>query len=102
MKKPIECKKKKYDSRDKAKGALKAILNRSGKQPWRDEVCVYMCDQCNSYHISSKTNIEEGYVPNKIKEKSYLEIQKEKWGSWLQNYSSKGAVINQHNKKYST
>lgn len=102
MKKQPKCNKKPFDTKNEAKGVLNAILKRNSKNPWRDEISVYQCDLCDKFHVSSKADNSNGYVPNKIKEKTYFDIQKEKWGSWLQNYASKGAVINQHNKKYST
>ena len=93
------CNKKQYVTKWEAKKALFSILARSSKNPWRDELSVYECECCNSFHISSKNT---DYIPTSLREKSYYDIQKEKWGSWLQNYASKGATINKTNKKYST
>ena len=93
------CNKKRYESKWEAKKALFSILARGSKNPWRDEMSTYLCEECDSYHISSKPT---GYVPTSLRDKNYFDIQKDKWGSWLQNYSSKGAVINKVNKKYST
>lgn len=93
------CNKKSFETKWKAKKALFSILSRSNKNPWRDEMSIYHCEECNKYHISSK--ITE-YIPTALRGKSYFEIQKYKWGSWLQNYASKGAIINKKNKKYST
>lgn len=93
------CNKKSYLSKWQAKKALFNILSKSDKTPWRDEMSVYLCDECENYHISSKP---VDYVPTALRDKSYFEIQKEKWGNWLQEYSKNGAIINKVNKKYST
>ena len=93
------CNKKPYNSKWEAKKALFAILSRNDKTPWRDELSVYFCEDCENYHVSSKPT---DYIPTKLRDKSYFEIQKDKWGSWLHNFSAKGAVINKVNKKYST
>lgn len=93
------CNKKQYELEWKAKKALCAILSRSSKTPWRDEMSVYLCEECEKYHISSKPT---DYVPKSLRGKSYFEIQRDKWGHWLQQFSAKGAVINKVNKKYST
>ncbi len=95
------CNKKPYEKKWEAKLALRYILKNSEKSPWRDEIAVYMCDECEKYHVSSI--VERGdYIPQKIKDQTYFDYQKEKWGGWLQNYSSKGAVINKRNKRYGT
>lgn len=93
------CTKKAYDYKWQAKATLKAILKQSEKKPWRDEISVYRCEECDKFHISS---VPTEYTPQDIKEKGYFELQKEKWGNWLQKYSQNGAVINKRNKKYST
>lgn len=93
------CSKKFYKTKWEAKKALFSILSRKNKNPWRDELSVYGCQDCEGFHISSKNT---DYIPTALREKSYYDIQKEKWGTWLQNYSSKGATINKTNKKYST
>lgn len=93
------CTKKPYDSKWEAKKVLFGILKRSSKNPWRDEISVYKCEECGQYHVSSKAT---DYVPTALKDKSYFNIQKEKWGEWLQNFSAKKGNINQKNKKYST
>lgn len=93
------CNKRPFDNKWEAKKALFGILKRSDKAPWRDEMSVYMCDDCEKYHISSKPT---DYTPTALRDKTYFEIQKDKWGHWLQDYSGKGAVINKVNKKYST
>ena len=93
------CNKKQYDRKWDAKKALFSILNKSGKNPWRDELSIYKCEECDKFHISS---IPSDYIPTTLREKSYFEIQKEKWGNWLQNYSADKGNINKLNKKYST
>jgi len=93
------CNKKYYKTKWEAKKVLFAILKRNSKNPWRDELSVYECEDCNGFHVSSKNT---DYIPTVLREKSYYDIQKEKWGNWLQNFSSKGATINKTNKKYST
>ena len=93
------CSKKYYETKWKAKKALFSILAKSSINPWRDELSIYKCEDCGGFHTSSKNT---GYIPTALREKSYYDIQKEKWGSWLQNYASKGATINKTNKKYST
>jgi len=90
---------KQYLKKWQAKLALKGILKSNSKNPWRDEMSVYKCDECENYHISSKPT---EYSPSNIKGKSYFDIQKEKWGNFLQNHSKNNAVINKSNKKYST
>lgn len=96
------CNKKSYQKKWQAQMALRVILKSASKHPWRDEISVYQCMECDNYHISSKMGLEGAYMLKKIKEQSYFDTQKDKWGDWLQNYSSKGAVINKNNKKYST
>lgn len=78
------CKKKKYRSAWEAKKALGKIIGTSKKHPERNEISVYQCPDCNQYHLSSKNS---DYVPTKFRGKSYFEIQKEKWGNFLQKYS---------------
>lgn len=92
------CTKKPYDSKWEAKKTLFRILKRAPKNPWRDEISVYECEECGKFHVSS---IFSEYIPKDLKEKSYFDIQKEKWGEWLQNFSAKKGNINQKNKKYS-
>lgn len=82
-----------------AKTNLRNILAVSGKYPWRDEISTYQCDICGFYHLASTPS---GYTPKKVKEKTYFELQKEKWGNFLQKYSSKAGNIKRTNKKYST
>ena len=96
--KPEICTKRKMGKQE-AKTALKQILAQSGKKPWRDEISTYQCDICNFYHFASTPS---GYTPTKIKEKTYFELQKEKWGNFLQKYSSKAGNIKRTNKNYST
>lgn len=93
------CNKKSYSSKWEAKKALFSILSRSNKTPWRDELSIYSCEDCEHYHISSKPT---DYIPVALRDRNYFEIQKDKWGSWLHNFSKEGAVINKVNKKYST
>lgn len=95
---PEICKKNKM-GKQQAKATLKKILARAGKNPWRDEISTYQCDICGFYHLASTPS---GYTPIKLKEKSYFELQKEKWGNFLQNHSSKAGNIKRTNKKYST
>jgi hypothetical protein len=95
------CNKKPYNKKWEAVFTLKHIIKRACKTPWRDEVSVYKCNECDKFHISFIC--EQGnYVPQKIKKQDYFEYQKEKWGGWLHNFASNGAVINKLNKKYST
>lgn len=96
--KQIICTKKKMDKQE-AKNTLKQILAQSGKRPWRDEISTYQCDVCGYYHLSS---IPSEYTPIKLRDKSYFELQKEKWGKFLQKHSSKAGNIKTTNKKYST
>lgn len=84
------CNKKKYETKWKAKQVLFKILATSKYHPWRDEITVYKCDSCGKYHLSSKPF---DYVPVALRDKSYFEVQKEKWGSWLQKYSKKTGHI---------
>ena len=93
------CNKKQYKTKWDAKKALFAILKRSSKTPWRDEISIYKCDECGMYQISSKAT---DYIPTSLKNKSYYDIQKEKWGEFLQKVSSKKGNIDNLNKKYST
>jgi hypothetical protein len=75
----MNCNKKSYNTKWEAKKALFSILSRSDKNPWRDELSIYQCDLCkNKYHISSKPG---EYIPSKIKDMTYYDIQKEKWGN---------------------
>lgn len=92
------CKKKAYVSKLKAKQALFNIMKKNEKQPWRDELSVHLCDECGKYHLSSLG----GEVLKEVKEKSYFDVQREKWGGWLQKYSGKRGNIEKKNKKYST
>ncbi len=41
------CSKKYYKTKWDAKKALFSILSRSHKNPWRDELSVYECEDCN-------------------------------------------------------
>ena len=87
-------------TKNEAKKQLKIILANNGKNPWRDEISTYLCEICCEYHLSSIT--DGGYTPLKVKQKSYFELQKEKWGIFLQKYSKNKGVINKRNKKYGT
>jgi hypothetical protein len=88
-----------YETKWEAKKALFICLSKSNKNPWRDELSVYKCNDCKGFHLSSKNT---DYTPTVLRDKYYYEIQKEKWGNWLHNYAKNGAVINKKNKKYST
>lgn len=78
------CKKKKYRSRWEAKKYLGKIIGMSKKYPERNEISIYQCPDCNLWHLSSK---KSDYIPSKLRGKSYFEIQKDKWGIFLQKYS---------------
>lgn len=92
------CTKKKFTN-ESAKYHLKKLLEKTDKHPWRDEISTYLCDICNFYHLTSTPNT---YVPLMLKDKNYFEIQKEKWGNFLQKYSKNKGRINKRNKKYGT
>lgn len=96
--KPITCNKKKM-SKKSAMQHLKGIIKMSGKMPWRDEISTYECEICGYYHLSSLVSENS---PTKIKGKTYFEIQKEKWGNFLQNFSQNRGNITKRKKKYST
>lgn len=99
MKKKSEICTKNKMGKEQAKRTLKKILAESSKKPWRDEISTYQCDICGFFHLSS---IPSGYIPIKIREKSYFDVQKEKWGKFLQKHSSKAGNIKTRNKNYST
>jgi hypothetical protein len=80
------CNKKKYETKWEAKQALFKILATNKRSPWRDESTVYQCNSCGKYHLSSKPS---DYVPVAMRERDYFDVQKEKWGSWLQKFSNK-------------
>ena len=82
------CSKKKYDKLWKAKKALCAIIHKSYKRPDRQELSIYKCDECGYFHLTSKAC---DYIPTSIRDKNYFDIQKEKWGNFLQKYSYKKA-----------
>ncbi len=94
------CTKKKL-TKNEAYIHLNGIIKSSGKTPWRDEISTYECDICgkNVYHLSS---LVSDMTLKTIKGKSYFEIQKEKWGVFLQKFSKNRGNIIKRNKKYST
>lgn len=98
MENKIICKKKKMDKYG-AKVALNIIISKAEKRPWRDEISIYHCDMCGFYHFSS---VPSEYSPKKIIGKTYFELQKEKWGKFLQKHSKNSGNIKTTNKKYST
>jgi len=84
------CSKEKFTLKN-VKGFLN-YLKKSGykNKPWRDEVSYYKCEICGSYHTSKRLESASDTV---IKNKSYFDFQKEKWGAWLQNKSNKKGNI---------
>lgn len=84
------CSKKQYPSLRDAKCALSRMLAMSKKHPERNEISVYKCDYCNQFHTSSKPT---EFSPAKIKDKSYFELQNEKWSSFLHKYSAQKGRI---------
>lgn len=85
------CNKRKYETKWEAKKILFKILATNSRTPWRNELSVYKCDSCGKYHLSSKSS---DYTPVAMREKSYFEIQEEKWKSWMKKYSHKNGHIN--------
>ena len=85
-----KCFKKKFENLRDAKCALKKMLAMSKKHPERNEISVYKCDDCNKFHTSSKPT---QYSPKSIKNKSYFELQNEKWSSFLHKYSAQKGRI---------
>jgi len=85
-----KCDKKQWTLKG-VKGYLKQLKNGGyEKYPWRDEVSYYKCDECGHYHTSK---VLKSHSDTIIKNKSYFDFQKEKWGSWLQNRSkNKGKI----------
>ena len=97
------CTKKKF-SRKVGRIVLNKIITKdSKKRPWRDEISLYKCSICRAYHLSSMPS-DEAFSPKSLQGKSYFDIQKEKWGSFLTHHSKNNGVINKMNKKkkYST
>ncbi len=85
------CNKKKFTLKQ-VKGYL-AFLKKKGyaNTPWRNEVAYYKCDVCkNTYHTSKSVGPDGKTL---IKEQSYFDFQKEKWGAWLLNKSHKRGHI---------
>lgn len=83
-----ECNKKKYD---KKYLAIKAIygINKNTKRPDRNEMIAYQCEVCNYWHLSSNNDkYGTGYVIKDFRDKTYFEIQKEKYGNFLHKHSS--------------
>lgn len=68
-----------------------------GKRPWRDEVSYYKCDNCKSYHVSSKIDVE-GYTVITGKT-TYFDFQKEKWRTFLQNQGKNNGNITRKKKR---
>ncbi len=101
MKNKIEICTKRKLTRHEAYGQLNGIVKTSGRTPWRDEISAYECDICGKghYHLSS---LVSNITPKCIKGKTYFEIQKEKWGNFLQNFSKNRGNITKRKKKYST
>lgn len=88
--KKYKCTKKPYAKLKDAKAALGMILSLSKKCPERNEISIYKCEHCDQYHTSSKPT---EYSLKKISNKSYFELQNEKWSSFLHKYSAnKGRV----------
>lgn len=97
------CTKKKF-SRKVGQIVLNKIISKdSKKRPWRDEISLYRCSICRAFHLSSMPS-DGSFSPKSIDGKSYFDVQKEKWGSFLTNFSKNNAVISKRNKnkKYST
>lgn len=97
------CVKKKFTRKIGQIVLNKIITKDSKKRPWRDEVSLYKCSICGYYHLSSMAS-EGAFSPKILQGKSYFDIQKEKWGTYLNKFSKNNGVINKvnHNKKYST
>jgi len=88
--KKIVCNKKKFKF-NQVKGFLNYLKKKGYEStPWRDEVSYYKCEVCGFYHTSKRL---ESSSDTMIKNKSYFDFQKEKWGSWLQNKSDKKGNI---------
>ena len=67
------CTKKKY-TYNEAIGFLSHLKRKGyGKKPWRNEVSYYRCEQCKSFHVSSKLGEDSKTL---IKDKTYFEHQK--------------------------
>ncbi len=97
------CTKKKFSKRVGQIVLNKIITKDSKKRPWRDEISLYKCSICKSYHLSSLPS-QSSFTPKILEGKSYFDIQKEKWGNFLTLFSKNNGVINKvnHSKKYST
>jgi len=90
MKKIFKCNKKQFTEKA-VKGFLTYLKNKGyNDMPWRDEVSYYKCEICNMYHTSKEV---KSHSDTLIKNKSYFDFQKEKWGNWLINKSHKKGNI---------